>query len=202
MFKKKLNDDKEIEIDEEIDAKTITNDSDTLDDSVIAEENASEIIKKLREKNKKLETEKQDYLTGWQKDKAEFINARKRDEEDRKKFISFANENLIFELIPVLESFDIAIHHNKEEWEKADKNWRTGMEGIFMQLKKALADNGLKEINPIGEKYDHTLHEAISCDQVTDKNQDQMITKVMQKGYSLNGKDIRVPKVIVGEFRP
>lgn len=197
MFRKK-NDDK---LDDNVivdDVSTATNSE--LDDSVVAEENTLETIKKLREKLKKCELEKQEYLTGWQRTKADMINARKRDEEDRKNFIAFANENLVAELIPALESFDMAIQ-NKEVWEKVDVNWRMGMEGIFMQLKKALADNGVKELNPIGEKYDNAKHEAITYESVTEEKMDHMIIQVIQKGYTLNGKEIKVPKVKVGEWK-
>ena len=179
---------------------TVSNDSDTLDDSVIAEENAAETIKNLRERLKKTETDKQEYLTGWQRAKADLINARKRDEEDRKDFIKFANEQVIGDLIAVFDSFDMAMN-NREVWEKADKNWRTGVEYIYSQLKKTLADYGLKELNPINEAYDHARHEAISHESVADEKLDNKILQVIQRGYSLNGKTIKVPKVKVGEWK-
>jgi molecular chaperone GrpE len=172
---------------------------DTLDDSVVAEEVAGDTIKKLREKLKQAEAEKQEYLTGWQRAKADMVNARKRDDEERKEFTKYANENLIADLMPVLDSFDMAMG-NREAWEKADKNWRMGVEYIYSQLVKALTDNGLKEIDPKGEKYDHALHEAISNEPVTDEKQGGMIIAVIQKGYSLNGKLLKVPKVKVGEY--
>src|SRR5882757_2848211 len=62
-----------------------------LDDSVVSEEVAQATIKKLRTSLKKALAEKQEYLTGWQKDKAEFVNARKRDENSQKEFIKFSN---------------------------------------------------------------------------------------------------------------
>lgn len=171
-----------------------------LDDSVVAEENSAALIKELREKLKKSEVEKTEYLTGWQRAKADFVNARKRDEEDRKSFTTFANENIISDILPVLESFDMAIG-NKEAWEKADKNWRIGVESICAQLKKALIDNGMTELNPINTRYDHALHEAVSYEPVTDEKLDQMIIQVIQKGYSLNGRELKAPKVKVGEFK-
>ena len=171
-----------------------------LDDSVVAEESAAETIKKLRAKLKQAETEKQEYLTGWQRAKADLINARKRDEAEHKEFIKYANENLIADILPVLESFDMAMG-NKEAWEKADKNWRLGVEGIYAQLKKALTDNGVTEINPVDEKFDQALHEAVSFESVTDKKLDHVIIQVIQKGLSLNGKVLKVPKVKVGEFK-
>jgi molecular chaperone GrpE len=171
-----------------------------LDDSVVAEENLQDTVKKLRVKLAKAVAEKQEYLTGWQKDKAEFMNARKRDKEANETFVKFANENLVNEFIPVLDSFNMAMG-NKEAWEKADKNWRMGVEYIFTQLKKVLEDNGLAEIDPIGKPFDPMRDEAISFEPVTDASKDQTITTVIQKGYMLNGKALKAPKVKVGEFK-
>jgi molecular chaperone GrpE len=175
-------------------------DSEQLDDSVVAEENAAEALKKLREKLKKAEAEKQEYLTGWQRAKADMVNANKRHDEERKEFAKYANENLIADLIPTLDSFDMAMG-NKEAWEKVDKNWRMGVEYIYSQLIRALSDNGLKELNPMGETYDPAHHEAVSYEPVADEKSDHKIIQVIQKGYSLNGKVLKVPKVKVGEFK-
>ena len=184
-------DDHEKEIDQDIDIEG-------ADESVVAEENAAEAIKKLREKLKKTEAERNEYLTGWQRAKADLINARKRDEEAHRELSKFANERLIVELIPVLESFEMAMG-NREAWEKADKNWRVGVEYIAQQLKKALEDNGLVEINPIGKPFDVIAHEATGYEAVSDKKDAGKVIRVVQKGYSLNGKEIKVPKVVVGD---
>ena len=187
------------DLNDQVDDVVVESD-DTLDDSVIAEENMAETIKKLRTKLKQSQAEAKEYLDGWQRAKADFINIRKRDEEDKKQFIKFANEGLINDLIPVLESFDLAMG-NKEAWEKADKNWRVGVEYIYSQLKKTLAENGLEEVNPIGLPFDPTRDEAASYEPVTDAGQDHVIIQVIQKGYSLNKKALRPPKVKVGEFK-
>ena len=182
------------------DHKKPTEDNEYLDDSVVAEENAAEAIKKLREKLKACEAEKMEYLTGWQRAKADSINARKREEAERAEFTKFANERLIESLVPVLESFDMAMG-NKEAWEKADKNWRVGVEYIYSQLKKALGESGLEEINPVGQKFDHNRDEAAEHVPVTSESEDHKIIAVVQKGYSLNGRVMRPPKVKVGEFK-
>lgn len=171
-----------------------------LDDSVVAEENAAEAVKKLREKVKKLTEEKQEYLTGWQRAKADLINARKRDEADRADFVKYANERLIEELIPTLESFNLAMS-NKDAWEKVDKNWRVGVEYIYSQLTKALSDAGLEEIDPIGKPFDHNRDEAAEYVPVADEKDHHKVLSVVQKGYSLNGRQLRPPKVRVGEFK-
>jgi molecular chaperone GrpE len=189
------------DLDKDQDENTI--DSSTgasLDDSVVAEESTAETIKKFREKLKKSETERQEYLTGWQRAKADLINARKRDEVDRQEFIKFANERLIDGLIPVLDSFELAMN-NKEVWEKADKNWRIGVESIAGQLKKALNDAGLEEINPIGQKFDPMRDEAAEYAPVDSEDKNHIIINVAQKGYNLNGRSMRPAKVRVGEWK-
>ena len=159
------------------------------------EENGGETIKNLREKLKTALAEKQEYLNNWQRDKAEFINARKRDQEAQKDFARFSNESLIAELIPVLDSFNMAMG-NKEVWEKVDKNWRVGVEYIYGQLKKTLEDFGLKEIDPMGQKFDPMRDEAIE-----DGKESDLVTTVIQKGYELNGKVLKAPKVKIGESK-
>jgi len=171
-----------------------------LDDSVVANENAAETIRKLREKLKKSEAERTEYLTGWQRAKADLINARKRDETDRAEFTKYANERLIDGLIPVLESFDLAMG-NKEAWEKTDKNWRVGVEYIYSQLKKALSEAGLEEIDPTGKLFDHNRDEAAEYIPVEKESDHHKIIFVAQKGYSLNGRVMRPPKVRVGEWK-
>jgi molecular chaperone GrpE len=194
------NDENQNDIVPETEDVSTQDDSDTLDDSVVAEENAIEAVKKLKEKLKISEKERMEYLTGWQRAKADLVNARKRDEADRQEFMKFANERLIDGLLPVLESFDMAMG-NKDAWEKVDKNWRVGVEYIYTQLKKVLADSGLVEINPLGEKFDINRDEATEYVPVTDESDDHKIVAVLQKGYILNGRPMRPPKVKVGEWK-
>jgi molecular chaperone GrpE len=201
-YKKDTEADQEI-VPEESSAKASLNDtgdSADLDDSVVAEEQAADLVKKLRERLKACEAERQEYLTGWQRAKADLINARKRDEQDRQEFLKYANERLIDGIIPVLESFDLAMN-NKEAWEKVDKNWRIGVESIVSQLKKALSDAGLEEINPVGQIFDHNRDEAAEYVPVEKESDHHKILSVVQKGYVLNGRPMRPPKVRVGEFK-
>jgi molecular chaperone GrpE len=141
-----------------------------------------------------------EYLSGWQRAKADLVNARKRDEEDKKDFIKYANEDLIGEILTVLDSFDMAFA-NKEAWEKVDKNWRMGVEYIYTQLISTLDRFNLKVINPAGQKFDPNHHVSIENVPVNDAAQDGVIVVVIQKGYELNGKVIRAPKVKVGEVK-
>lgn len=182
------NDDLKIEVDE------------NLDDSVLAEESFEETVKNLKEKLKKAISEKQEYLNNWQRDKADFINARKRDSEEKKEFIRYAKASMIDELVPVLESFDMAFS-NKEAWEKVDKNWRIGVEHIASQLKTVLENNGLTEFDPKGKRFDPSEHETIETIMTDKADEDHIVLAVVQKGYKYNGKVIKPAKVKVGELK-
>jgi molecular chaperone GrpE len=157
-------------------------------------------VKDLRQKLKKAVEEKQQYMEGWQRTKADFVNARKREEEARKEIAKFANEDLLMQITPVLDSFTMAFA-NKDAWEKVDKNWRVGVEYIYSQLKGILEQNGFKEYDPTGETFDPMRHHAIETVEVSDQNQDHKVINVVQKGYELNGKIIRPASVKIGEFK-
>lgn len=159
-----------------------------------------DIVKDLREKLRKALDEKQEYLLGWQRAKADFVNARKREDESRKELLKYANEGLISELIPALDSFTMAFA-NKENWEKVDKNWRQGVEYIYSQLKGTLEANGLKEFDPKGDTFDPERHHAIGTVAVEEKNLDHKVVEVVQKGYELSGKLIRPANVKIGEYK-
>jgi molecular chaperone GrpE len=164
------------------------------------EGNTEDTVKSLRERLKKAIAEKQEYLDGWQRAKADFINARKRDEETRKDVVKYATEDLVIQLTSVLDSFIMAFA-NKEAWEKVDKNWRVGVEHIYTQLMGVLQQNGLQEFDPKGELFDPVKHHAIETIPTTDKTQDHKVLEVIQKGYTLNGKIIRPASVKIGEFK-
>lgn len=158
------------------------------------------LIKKLREKIKMLEEKSQEYLTGWQKERADSVNLRKRLEEEKKEFSKFAKEDISTELISVLDSFDSAFK-NKEAWQKVDENWRRGVEYIHSQLINVLGNHGVSVINPLGEKFDPNRDEAIETVAVEKEEDNHKIIEVLSVGYTLQNKIIRAPKVKVGEYK-
>jgi molecular chaperone GrpE len=176
-------------------------------DDVVFDENIDEegnnnpvaLIKKLRQKIKELEGKSQEYLTGWQKERADGINLRKRLDEEKKEFAKFAKEDISTELISVLDSFESAFK-NKEAWERVDKNWRQGVEYIHTQFINVLSNHGISVINPIGEKFDPTRDEAIESVIVENEKDNHKILEVVSAGYKLHNKIIRAPKVKVGEI--
>ncbi|KKR47485.1 MAG: Protein GrpE [Parcubacteria group bacterium GW2011_GWA1_40_21] len=165
------------------------------------DENTPRLLSKLREKVKKLETEKQENLNGWQRERADFVNFRKRSEEEKRELVKFANEALIGDIIPVLESFEMAFS-NRKAWESLPEEWRKGVEYIYNQLLSALKNKGLEELNPPkGEKFDPNFHTAESFASTLDKEEDGVIMRVVKKGYRLNGRVINPSIVVVAEHK-
>jgi molecular chaperone GrpE len=173
-----------------------TNEDISLEDE---EELTTGALKKLREKLKIAEQEKMEYLAGWQRSKAEFINVKKQQGEERKDLVKFATLGLIEDLIPVLQSFDSAMA-NKEVWEKVDSAWRMGIEYIYTMLLDVLKQRGLTVINPLNEEFNPSLHEAVETREVGVKEDDGKIVAVLQKGFMLQGKVLRGARVVVGKI--
>ncbi len=166
----------------------------------------AETIKKLRAKLKTAVEEKQQYLNGWQKDKAEFINARKRDDEAKQEFLKFAKQGVLEDILPVLDSFDMAMGKNGAEgnaqaqaWESVSKEWRAGVEGIYNQLVAILSKNDVSIFGAVGEAFDPNLHHSIGLVSTEDATQDHKVAEVMQRGYMLGGKVVRPAMVKVWE---
>jgi molecular chaperone GrpE len=101
------------------------------------------------------------------------------------------------DILATVDSFDMAFA-NKESWEKADENWRRGVEYIYSQLLGTLEQNGLKQLAPIGETFDPNVHTSVESMPVEKEEDENKILEVVQKGYMLNGSLIRSPKVKVG----
>lgn len=164
------------------------------------EEAADTKLKKLRDKLTHCEEEKRQLLETSQRAKAEFLNARKRLEEERLKDKMRHKMDHVFELLPLCDSFEMAMS-NTEAWEKADKNWRVGVEGINTQLMQILESYNVSLINQTGVTFDPYRHEAIGTEEVEAEMKDKVI-KVVQSGYEMKMGDrtelIRPARVTTG----
>ncbi len=159
-----------------------------------------ERLKKLREKMKKCQGERDEYLAGWQRAKADFINARKDEEKHREEFLKFSNQMIIADILSVLDSFDLALSHygsreklQKEETEKFLK----GFYLIQAQLNDILKKYGLSVIKSAGEKFNPEFHEAIA--EIESDKESGIIIEEVQKGYILNNKVLRATKVKIAK---
>lgn len=153
-------------------------------------------VKKLQEKIKGLEKEKQEYLDGWQRARADYANLQKTTDEDRKRMRTLIEENFISELLPTVDSFLMAMN-NKEAWGKVDPAWRTGVEYIYQQLMNTLEAHNLSIFGAVGDTFDPLKHEAVGEETTDDAKLDHTVAKVNQKGFMLGESILRPARVTV-----
>lgn len=182
-----------------LDENTQKNEED-IDEIVIEEEFTPDLAKKLRGELKKCVAEKQEYLAGWQRAKADFVNARKEEQENRKDFLKYCEGTLLYEFLNIADSFD-GLLKNKKEFEKIDKNWQMGIKNIHTQLMNILKGRGVEIINCSEKKFDPKFHESIGEEIVDTEEKEDIIIDEIRKGYLLNGKVLRPSQVRVGKLK-
>ena len=128
---------------------------------------------------------------------AEYDNYRKRTLREKTELIQTAGESLLKDILPVMDDFDrgMEMASNAEDMDAV----RVGMGLIYNKLKDFLTNNGVKEIEAMNEPFDTDWHEAVTNIPAPSDDKKGMIVDVIQKGYTLHGKVIRYPKVVVGE---
>ncbi len=152
-------------------------------------------IRKLKEKLKMCQKEKEEYLAGWQRERADFINYRRAEEERMKEREQFLKEKIILEILPVLDNLEKAEKELPEDLK--ENSWVKGILEIKNQMTHILNKQGVKEIEK-KEKFDPAFHEAVK---VVEGEEDNKIIEILQKGYLLNGRVIRPTKVKVGKSK-
>jgi len=169
----------------------------------MAEEIQKNNEEKLEEKEKpeeidelsKCQKERDEYLDGWKRAKADLINYKKDEAKRFEAIVKFSNESLVRELINVLDSFDLALVALENE---ADLKKERGLYLIRQQLEDILKQNGLERIIiSVGQPFDPALQEAVA-EVESDKPLSTIIEEV-ERGYLLNGKLIRPARVKVSK---
>ncbi|MBI2024228.1 nucleotide exchange factor GrpE [Candidatus Giovannonibacteria bacterium] len=161
-----------------------------IEEEIIEEEGLKDKMKKLRDDLKTCRKEREEYLAGWQRAKADFINARKEEEKAREGFIKFSQAEIILSLLPVLDSLEMALLHGV-----------SGLKEIHQQFYEILKQKGAVPMEAIGKKFNPTEHEAISQEEVLDPDKDDVVIDDLQKGWYLHEKVLRPAKVKVGHYK-
>lgn len=150
-------------------------------------------LEELKKKLEECEKQREEYLNGWKRAKADFINYQKDEAKRLDEAIKFSNEFLIRELLSVLDSFDLSFSMLPE----ADERLKRGMEIIYAQLENILKKHGLEPIQSLGEKFDPGLHEALEA--VESEKESGTVTEELARGWKLHGRVIRPSKVKVAK---
>ena len=141
----------------------------------------------------KLKQERDEYLNGWKRAKADLINSQKDEQKRFQEFLQYANESSVRELIPVLDSLDLALASI------SDESAKKGIIMIRSQMEEVLKRQGLERI-PVspGDALDVNVHEPIGEQEPESEEQKSLTGKVASElvaGYKMNNKVIRPARV-------
>lgn len=155
------------------------------DDEFVPEEeidNGGEVVKKLREKLKKAVEEKQEYLDGWQRSRADFANYKREEAAQENEKQGRIKVTLVQELLPALDAFELAFRHAQTK----------ELNLVHKQLLDGLRKLGVECYGKPGERYDPRLHEALA-----QKGDGDKILSVERSGYKIDDHIIRAAQVII-----
>ncbi len=128
---------------------------------------------------------------------ADMDNFKKRAAREKQDAIKFANEGLLEKFIPILDNFEMALAAAGAS-NTTIQSLQAGVTMIHQQLRSAMADSGLEEINAGGQPFDPNLHEAISQKETAEVPDGQVVQQV-RKGYKLKERLLRPASVIVAK---
>ncbi len=152
-------------------------------------ESTGSLEQALAEEKKKAE----EHLANWQRAQADFINYKRRSEQERQEFNTYANANLILGLLPVIDDLERALDAVPPRYKKHD--WVEGVRLVTHKFKTILEGQGVKEIKAMGETFDPNFHEALR----QDRGEEGIVIEEFQKGYMLHDKLLRPARVVVGD---
>ena len=122
---------------------------------------------------------------------ADFENYKKRYEKDFKDSVTVGKRDMIASLLPVIDSFELAVKNTVPNDKFAD-----GMKRIYAQLLTILQANGLKRIECVGKKFDPSIHEVIMIEH---SDKDGFVLEEFQSGYTVGSFIVRHAKVKIGK---
>lgn len=146
-------------------------------------------ITKVKDELTKCRAEKQEYLDGWQRAKADYVNALRRFNEEKATMKGRGIIQSVSAFLPALDSLERA---------QTGGELPNGFEAIAKQLESAFLTLGVEEIPvQIGDAFDPSHHEAFGQDKTTDSEKDDTISAVLEKGWKVDNVVIRPAKVRV-----
>jgi molecular chaperone GrpE len=159
------------------------------------EKQAQEPDKNIQNELETAKNQAEEYLNGWKRAKADYINFKREQEQRQKELIEFANAGMLLDIFPLVDQFKQAMKHVPKEIEGS--NWLVGITHIQNNLKNILKGLGIEEIATVGEQFNPEMHEAI--EEVNSDQEKGTIVEESTTGFRLNGRVIQPAKVKVAK---
>ncbi len=138
----------------------------------------------------------EEYLAGWQRAKADYLNLKREMEEKISQLRELARADVLLEFLPIYNNLISAFEHIPDEYQQ--ESWAVGFAHIRNQLDKFLAEQGISKIDTVGQKFDPQIYEAVEVVHEDKKGDDEIVKEVMP-GYKLGDKILIHPKVVVNK---
>ena len=142
--------------------------------------------------------EAEEYLNGWKRAKADFVNYQNQVERERAEWAMFSSAACVKAMLPVLDSLEGAVAQFTIHSSQFTGDHGHGIVKIRDQMVEALRNMGVEVINAVGEPVNPEFHEVVATEK-SEEHASGLITKEAQRGYTMHGKVLRVAKIIVAE---
>lgn len=163
--------------------------SSTEEKEVITVEEVDSLKQALAQEKAKAEG----YLANWQRAQADYINLKRRTEQEKGEASRFSNTMLLINLLPVVDDLERALASLPTRL--AGLSWVEGIRLIYRKLVAVLEGQGLSVIKATGEPFDPKVHEAV----LYSEGEEGIILEEVQKGYMLQERVLRPSLVVVGK---
>ena len=131
-----------------------------------------------------------DFEDRWKRSAAEFINYKRRTEQERSELYKTANGTLIREFLPVLDDLERTLANVPSD--QAESKWVEGVTLVARKFRTLLERQGITPIDTIGQPFDPAIHEAVA-------GTGTHVVEEYQRGYRFHGRTLRPAMVVVGE---
>lgn len=144
----------------------------------------------------KLKKQAQEYLDGWKRAKADYLNLKKEMEAQNTEIKEWMSKIMLLPVLEIMDSFDKAFNTVSEDFKT--NPWFAGIEGTKKQFENYLKTRGVEAMAVKGEKFDPIKHEAVeSAEGSQSADESGLVIEELQKGYTINGEVLRPAKVKV-----
>jgi molecular chaperone GrpE len=159
-------------------------------------EEADEEPLSIEERLEAVQAQADEYLDGWQRARAEFVNYKKRVDRDRKDSRARIAAELLTRYLDVLDDLDRTLTEMPEEI--GATSWSQGLQMVYQKMQLILESEGVQTIEALGESFDPNFHEAIAFEE-SEEHEEGQVVAVVQKGYLLGERVLRPAMVRVAK---
>jgi molecular chaperone GrpE len=166
------------------------------DTDVETPEQEGDVVAELEAKLEAAKSEIARNFDGWQRERAEFLNYKKRTEREKLDSYRLASADVIEALLPIIDDFERSLENIPDDLQ--DNPWVTGTAAIGRKFNNILENHDIEIVDPVGEPFDPEKHQAIAKEN-SDEYESGIVSTTLQKGYVQGDRVIRAALVKVAQ---